>query len=110
MAIARDFFIALSKNQLLNSSAKKWGLKLGASKVVAGTEINGMIESVKKLNQAGILATIDNLGEFVFSKEEATEATETRQGCLDFLRFSKVSLFQQWRPYHLVYTGTGYQH
>lgn len=74
MAIARDFFIALSKNQLLNAGAKKWGLKLGAAKVVAGTEVNGMIESVKKLNALGIRATIDNLGEFVFSREEATEA------------------------------------
>lgn len=74
MGLTRDFFIALSKNQVLNSSAKKWGLKLGASKVVAGTDINSMMKSVKELNANGIGATIDNLGEFVYSKEEATEA------------------------------------
>ncbi|WP_436837173.1 proline dehydrogenase family protein [Planococcus shenhongbingii] len=72
--MTRDFFIALSKNQLLNNGAKKWGLKLGASKVVAGTDINSMMKSVKELNANGIGATIDNLGEFVYSKEEALEA------------------------------------
>lgn len=74
MGLTRDFFIALSKNQLLNSGAKKWGLKLGAGKMVAGTDIDSMMKSVKELNANGISATIDNLGEFVYSKEEAAAA------------------------------------
>lgn len=77
MGITRDFFIALSKNQLLNSGAKKWGLKLGAGKVVAGTNIDSMMKSVKELNNLGISATIDNLGEFVYNKEEAVAAKES---------------------------------
>lgn len=74
MSLTRDFFIALSKNQVLNSGAKKWGLKLGAGKMVAGTDINSMMKSVKELNADGIGATIDNLGEFVYSRDEALEA------------------------------------
>lgn len=74
MGLTRDFFIALSKNQALNSGAKKWGLKLGASKMVAGTDIDSMMKSVKELNAEGISATIDNLGEFVYSREEALAA------------------------------------
>lgn len=74
VSLTRDFFIALSKNQVLNNGAKKWGLKLGAGKVVAGTDINSMMKSVKELNAEGIGATIDNLGEFVYSREEALEA------------------------------------
>lgn len=76
MGVTRDFFIALSKNQMLNSGAKKWGLKLGASKMVAGTDIDSMMKSVKELNSMKISATIDNLGEFVYSREEATAAKE----------------------------------
>ncbi|MCM3612095.1 proline dehydrogenase family protein [Planococcus sp. MERTA32b] len=76
MGVTRDFFIAMSKNQLLNSGAKKWGLKLGASKMVAGTDIDSMMKSVKELNSMKISATIDNLGEFVYSREEATAAKE----------------------------------
>lgn len=82
MGLTRDFFIALSKNQLLNSGAKKWGLKLGAGKMVAGTDINSMMKSVKELNANGISATIDNLGEFVYTKEEASAA---KQNILDTL-------------------------
>ncbi|AIY04207.1 Proline dehydrogenase [Planococcus sp. PAMC 21323] len=76
MGVTKNFFIALSKNQPLNSAAKKWGLKLGAGKVVAGTDITSMMQSVKELNANGISATIDSLGEFVHTKEEATKAKE----------------------------------
>jgi proline dehydrogenase len=70
----KDFFIDLSQNQFLNSAAKKYGLKLGAQSVVAGTNIEEAIKSIKELNAHGISCTIDNLGEFVFKEEEATEA------------------------------------
>ncbi|MGM9923672.1 MAG: proline dehydrogenase family protein [Bacillus sp. (in: firmicutes)] len=76
MGLTRDFFIHLSQNKLLNQGAKKWGLKLGAQSVVAGTNIEEMIQSVKELNANGISATIDNLGEFVFEKEESLEAKQ----------------------------------
>jgi proline dehydrogenase len=70
----KDFFIGLSENQILNSAAKKYGLKLGAQNVVAGTNVEETIQSIKELNAHGISCTVDNLGEFVFQKEEALEA------------------------------------
>ena len=70
----RDFFIALSENRTLNSAAQKYGLKMGAQSVVAGTNIQETIKSIKELNQQGISCTVDNLGEFVFEKSEATAA------------------------------------
>lgn len=76
MGITRSFFIALSNNRLLNSGAKKWGFQLGAAKVVAGTDIPNMMASVRALNEDGISATIDRLGEFVTSRKEATQAKE----------------------------------
>ncbi|ULG71373.1 proline dehydrogenase family protein [Macrococcus brunensis] len=76
MGLTRDFFIMLSENQTLNAAAKKYGLTLGANKVVAGVDIPSTIEAIKELNRKGITATVDNLGEFVFSKEEATKAKE----------------------------------
>ncbi|MFC4711554.1 proline dehydrogenase family protein [Planococcus dechangensis] len=83
MGITRSFFIALSNNRLLNSGAKKWGFQLGAAKVVAGTDIPNMMASVQELNDNGISATIDRLGEFVTSRKEAqqaaTEIIETLQ-------------------------------
>jgi len=76
MEMLKDFFIGLSQNQFLNSAAKKYGLKLGAQNVVAGTNIAETIESIKELNKHGISCTVDNLGEFVYEKEEALAAKE----------------------------------
>lgn len=74
--LLRDFFIQLSENDLLNSTAKKYGPKLGAQSIVAGTTIEETIESIKELNAQNIACTIDNLGEFVTNEEEATKAKE----------------------------------
>ncbi|NLY78686.1 MAG: proline dehydrogenase [Lysinibacillus sp.] len=76
MPVLRDFFIALSENQFLNNAAQKYGLKLGAQSVVAGTNIPEVIESIKELNSHGISCTVDNLGEFVSEKSEAILAKE----------------------------------
>ena len=45
--LLRDFFIALSENQSLNSAAQKYGLKMGAQSVVAGTNIPEVMASIK---------------------------------------------------------------
>lgn len=91
MGVTRSFFIALSKNQVLNSGAKRWGLKLGAGKMVAGTDIKSMMQSVKELNANGIGATIDNLGEFVQTKEEATQAKEAILKTLEAIQVHGVN-------------------
>lgn len=70
----KEFFIGLSQNQFLNTAAQKYGLQLGAQTVVAGTDIHEAIETIRELNKHGISATVDNLGEFVYDREEATAA------------------------------------
>ncbi|MGE7769342.1 proline dehydrogenase family protein [Viridibacillus arvi] len=72
--ILRDFFMYLSENRTLNAAAQRYGLKMGAQSVVAGTNIQETIDSIKELNKHGIACTVDNLGEFVFEKSEATAA------------------------------------
>lgn len=72
--VSRDFFLLLSKNKTLNRGAKKWGLKLGASKVVAGVTIDSAMKTVKSLNERGLMCTVDHLGEFVTDRKEAEEA------------------------------------
>lgn len=72
----RDVLLNLSKNETLNATAQKYGLKLGAQSVIAGTNLEEMIESVKKLNAHGIEATIDHLGEFAYDEATATKAKE----------------------------------
>ena len=72
--LTKDFFISLSNNKLLNTNARKWGFRLGAEKFVAGTNMDSVVGTVKELNSRGISGTLDNLGEFVSEKSEASKA------------------------------------
>ncbi|MCQ6276494.1 proline dehydrogenase [Bacillus sp. V3B] len=76
-SVSKSFFLYVSRSKPLNKAAKKWGLKLGASQVVAGDSIERMVETVKELNRKGLVCTLDHLGEFVSNREEAIEATES---------------------------------
>ncbi len=78
----RETFIQLAENQTLNAAAQKYGLKLGAQKVVAGTNLQEMIATVKKLNAKGIEATIDQLGEFVLDEQTARQC---KDGIIDVI-------------------------
>lgn len=75
-AISKNFFLAVSQSKPLNKAAQKWGLRFGASQVVAGVTIESAIAAVKALNKKGLVGTLDHLGEFVSSKEEANVATD----------------------------------
>lgn len=101
MPILKDFFIALSQNQILNSTAKKYGLRMGAQSVVAGTNIAEVIESIKVLNSKGISCTVDNLGEFVFKEEEAAEAKGKILGVIEAIHESKVDAHISLKPTQL---------
>lgn len=72
----KDVFLYLSENEVLNSAAQKYGLRLGAQSVVAGTNIDEVMASIKALNAQGISCTVDNLGEFVYDKEHALQAKD----------------------------------
>ncbi|WP_053019803.1 proline dehydrogenase family protein [Staphylococcus haemolyticus] len=74
MSLFKNFFIALSNSTYLNETAKKVGPKMGANKVVVGNTIEQLIDTIERLNDKNIAVTVDNLGEFVGTVEEATQA------------------------------------
>jgi proline dehydrogenase len=73
--VSKNVFLHVSRNPLLNKAAKKWGLRFGASQVVAGTSIESAMRKVQELNEKGLICTLDHLGEFVSSRTEAIDAT-----------------------------------
>lgn len=101
MTIVRDFFIGVSKNDLLNDAAKKYGLKLGAQSVVAGVTVEETMKSIKKLNAQGLSCTIDNLGEFVFEKEEALAAKENILAVIEAIHKHKADAHISLKPSQL---------
>lgn len=100
-SVTRDFFMSLSKNKVLNAGAKKWGLRLGAQRVVAGTNIPETIESIKKLNALGISCTVDNLGEFVNDREEALQARDQILNVIEAIHEHKVKAHISLKPSQL---------
>lgn len=68
-------FVSLSTNQVANRMAKKYGLKFGAKRFVAGDSTQNAVECVRELNRNGMVAMLNYLGEFVSTEEAAAEAT-----------------------------------
>lgn len=97
----KDLFIGLSQNEFLNSAAKKYGLKLGAQNVVAGTNLEEAIQSIKDLNAHGISCTVDNLGEFVYKKEEAAEAKKQIIEVIEAIHENQVDAHISLKPSQL---------
>ncbi|MFD1037311.1 proline dehydrogenase family protein [Virgibacillus byunsanensis] len=80
-----------ASNKMLNKAARKWGFRFGAAQVVAGETIESVIEKVAELNEKGLVCTLDHLGEFVTSKEEAIEATQYNVRTLEAIEASNVT-------------------
>ncbi|MBB5174230.1 proline dehydrogenase family protein [Texcoconibacillus texcoconensis] len=74
--LSRQFFLFLSQSKWLKQNARRWGQKLGAKQVIAGETLEEAMNTVRKLNEQGMYATLDHLGEFVHRREEAEHSAE----------------------------------
>lgn len=73
----RSFLIYLSKAAWAQKLVTSWGLAWrAASRFVAGEKVEDAIRVVRELNQRGINATLDHLGEHTSTAEEAERATD----------------------------------
>ncbi len=70
----RRLFQALGRSRFLNRTARKYGLKFGAARFVAGVTLEHAIRTAQKLNEEGMMATLDHLGEFAGTAAEAEAA------------------------------------
>lgn len=94
----KEIFMGLSTNQMLTTAAKKYGLKLGAQNVVAGTNVEETIKSIRELNALGISCTVDNLGEFVFEREEALKAKDSILEVIEAIHANGVDAHISLKP------------
>lgn len=69
----KNFFLFLSKNKPMTKVAKKYGLRFGAGRFVAGETIDRAVRIIRELNEKDLVVTIDYLGEFVDNEQEAIE-------------------------------------
>lgn len=81
--LLRNFFLFLSKNKLFTKLARKYGLRFGAGRFVAGETMQNTAKVIQELNNKGMDVTIDHLGEFVDNHAEAKQRTEE---CIEAIR------------------------
>ena len=80
----RSFLIYLSKAGWAQRMVTGWKLAWKtASRFVAGESIADAIRVIRELNDKGIVATLDQLGEHTTTMEEATQSTEGILAILD---------------------------
>lgn len=89
--LLKDLFITLSNNKLLNKGAQRWGFQFGAKQFVAGTDVDSVLESVKKLNRQRITTTVDHLGEFITDRSKSIRAKETILELIEKIKTQNVN-------------------
>ncbi|RBW71249.1 proline dehydrogenase family protein [Bacillus taeanensis] len=72
----RNVFLFLGKNKVCTTLAKKYGLRFGAGRFVAGASLESTVNVIRELNEKGLDATIDHLGEFITTKQETKEMVD----------------------------------
>ncbi|MBX9954386.1 proline dehydrogenase [Peribacillus simplex] len=81
--ILKNLFLFLSKNKAMTQAAKKYGLRFGASRFVAGESLDMACDVIADLNRRGLAVTIDYLGEFIEDEQEAGKVAEE---CIEAIR------------------------
>jgi proline dehydrogenase len=103
MPVLRDFFLVLARSQQLREMAVGFGpARKMARRFVAGETLAEAIAAVQNLNQQGLLATLDHLGENVTSETEARDATTE---ILDLLQAIEVNNLQSGVSVKLTQLG-----
>lgn len=85
----KSFLLWLSRSKSIQELTKKHGFfRRFSSRFVAGDTLGDAILAVKELNSAGIIATLDHLGENTTNAEEAKKSADSY---IDALREIKAS-------------------
>ncbi len=91
MSLSRKLVLTVAGNRFVTHLVTKYGMRLGASRFVAGESLENTINVVKKLNQEGLVVTLDFLGESVSTREEALQATETAVDIFDAIAEHQIT-------------------
>ena len=92
MPVMRTALIALSKNKPLQDLIVRFPLSRRVTRrFVAGETLDEALAAVKSLNDQGMLATLDHLGENVASEAEALAAADDYLAALDALFLTQAN-------------------
>lgn len=75
----RELILAVADNPLVSGTVKRYGLKVGAGRFVAGEHLADAVAVTRQLQQEGIGVTLDHLGEGV------RDAASAEAACASYL-------------------------
>jgi proline dehydrogenase len=81
--IFRRGILTATSNRLVASGVRRYGMRLGAGRFVAGETFDGAIPALRALNEAGLRTNTTLLGEHVDSAETARGVADAYKGILD---------------------------
>jgi proline dehydrogenase len=86
----RRVVLTVAGNRAVSAAAQRYGLKVGASRFIAGETLADALAAVRDLNRRGIGATLDYLGEGVHEEAVAREMCRAYLEMLDGIAASGV--------------------
>lgn len=90
----RAIFLYLSKARWARRIVTGWGFsRRAASRFVAGDHLEDAIQGVRRLNEAGLNASLDHLGESVTNPVEASRAVDEYLVLMDAMCATKVRAY-----------------
>ncbi|MBZ5572764.1 MAG: proline dehydrogenase family protein [Acidobacteriia bacterium] len=88
----RALFISLSESRGLRAMAERSAIgQRFSSRFVAGTQVEDVLQATRKVNQAGLSVSIDNLGENVTNADEARASAALYHQLLDDIAAQKLN-------------------
>ncbi|WP_199614526.1 proline dehydrogenase family protein [Paenibacillus alkalitolerans] len=72
----RSAVLTVAGNPAVSGFFHKYGMRIGVARFVAAEQLDDTLDAVKRLNDQGLLATLDYLGESVKEKSAAIEAAD----------------------------------
>jgi proline dehydrogenase len=102
MSVMRTTLIALSRNKPLQNLIVKVPVsRRMARRFVSGENLDDAVDAVRTLNAAGMMATLDHLGENVGTADEAHAAADEYIVALERLSLEKLDCNVSVKPTHM---------
>ncbi|HVB13979.1 MAG TPA: proline dehydrogenase family protein [Candidatus Dormibacteraeota bacterium] len=89
--MARTTILAVAHNRATKAFMGRYGMRLGASRFVAGETLDQCVQVIRGLNQQGFKCNATLLGEAVTSEVDADRAVEEYQGLINRLATEQLN-------------------
>lgn len=96
--LGRRIILTLAANRAVTRFVSRYGMRLGASRFIAGETLTDAIAVTRRLNADGIAVTLDRVGESVADAAEATAMADAYIEMLDHIAASGVDSNVSLKP------------